>query len=123
MKTVLVVEDHEANRRLVTRFLTREGYNVLVAEDGLQGVALALSDQPDMILMDLDLPELDGWEATRRIKANPETKHIPVVALTSHAFPDDVAKARKAGCDGYETKPIVYSRLMQRVEQILRGGA
>ena len=119
VKKVLVVEDNEINQVLVTRYLRREGYLVVHAGDGLQGVAMAHSEQPDLILMDLSLPELDGWEATRRIKADPKTSRIPIIALTAHAFQNDVSNALEAGCDGYETKPVAYERLMTKINDLM----
>ena len=115
MATILVIEDDETNQELVTRFLKREGYRVLLANDGLAGVKTALANIPDLILMDLGLPALDGWEAARRIKSRPETAHIPIIALTAHTFSEDVFKARDAGCDAFETKPVAYQRLMQKI--------
>jgi two-component system cell cycle response regulator DivK len=112
MTQVLVVEDDEDNQELITRFLLREGYKVLHAYDGRAGVETAVTERPDLILMDLSLPFMDGWEAARRIKQNPGTAHIPIVALTAHALAEDVTKAMQAGCDHYETKPVMYPRLM-----------
>jgi two-component system cell cycle response regulator DivK len=119
MKRILVIEDDETNLELVSRFLKREGYKVISATDGLKGVEMAKSELPNLILMDLDLPELDGWEATRRIKANPLTSHIPIIVLTAHALSAEVIKAREAGCDEYETKPLVYRRLVQKIRALL----
>jgi len=119
MPRILVVEDDEANRELVTRVLRREGYEVIPANDGLIGVARALAEVPDLILMDLSLPELDGWEATRQIRANPVTATIPIIALTAHAFAEEVQEALEAGCNRYETKPLVYRRLMKKVRDLL----
>lgn len=119
MALVLVVEDDETNAELVTKFLRRDGHRVIRVADGQEGVVQALAHQPDLVLMDLSLPVMDGWEATRRIKGNPETAHIPVVALTAHTFSDDVMRAMNAGCSGYETKPIVYGRLMAKVRGIV----
>jgi two-component system, cell cycle response regulator DivK len=115
----LVVEDDEANRELVTRVLRREGYEVIAANDGMIGVARALAEVPDLILMDLSLPELDGWEATRQIRANPVTATIPIIALTAHAFAEEVQQALEAGCNRYETKPLVYRRLLKKVRDLL----
>ena len=119
MTRILVVEDDEANRELVTRFLRREGYEVILADDGVAGVALAVAEVPDLILMDLSLPELDGWEATRQIRANPVTATIPVIALTAHAFAEEVQQAVQAGCNQYETKPLVYRRLIDKIRDVL----
>lgn len=119
MTRILVVEDDEANRELVTRFLRREGYEVIQANDGRIGVALSLAEVPDLILMDLSLPELDGWEATRQIRANPVTATIPIIALTAHAFAEEVQQALQAGCSQYETKPLVYRRLIKKIRELL----
>jgi two-component system cell cycle response regulator DivK len=122
MKRILVVEDNEANQELVARFLRREGYQVIQATDGVAGVALAQSQVHDLILMDLSLPELDGWEATRQIRANPVTAAIPVIALTAHAFAEEVNDALQAGCNQYETKPLVYGRLIKKITALLSPG-
>jgi CheY-like chemotaxis protein len=118
-RKVLVVEDNLVNRALVTRFLMREGYEVIFAENGLRGVELAGAEKPDIILMDIDLPEMDGLEATRRIKADPATSDIPVLALTAGALEGDVAKAAQAGCDAFAAKPVLYANLMQKVNGIV----
>jgi two-component system, cell cycle response regulator DivK len=122
MARVLVVEDDEANQELITRFLRREGYEVIQARDGVAGVALAQSQLPDLILMDLSLPELDGWEATRQIRANPATAAIPIIVLTAHAFAEEVKEALLAGCNQYETKPLVYRRLIKKIRILLNSG-
>jgi two-component system, cell cycle response regulator DivK len=122
MARILVVEDNEANQELITRFLRREGYEVFQAADGVTGVALAMGKLPDLILMDLSLPELDGWEATRQIRANPVTATIPIIALTAHAFAEDVINALQAGCNQYETKPLVYGRLIKKIRALLNPG-
>src|SRR6266511_2446379 len=109
---ILVVEDNEMNRDMLSRRLQRRGYEVVIAVDGQEGVALAQSEVPDLILMDMSLPVLDGWEATRQLKAASETKSIPIVALTAHAMSDDREKALEAGCDDYDTKPIEMPRLL-----------
>jgi len=119
MKRVLIADDNALNRTLVSTYLKREGYRVSLAEDGLKAVEVALADVPDMILMDLEMPGIDGWEAARRIKADPATSAIPIVALTSHTGQADIANAVKAGFDGYETKPIAYNRLIQKVNSFL----
>jgi CheY-like chemotaxis protein len=119
MSRILVVEDDEANRELITRVLRREGFDVISANDGAIGVARALADFPDLILMDLSLPEMDGWEATRQIRANPVTATIPIIALTAHAFAEEVQQALEAGCNQFETKPLVYRRLMKKVRDLL----
>ena len=116
---ILYVEDNEDNVYVVKSRLTRAGFTILIAADGAQGVAMASTEQPDLILMDLSLPVLDGWEATRRIKASPETKHIPVVALTAHAMAGDREKALAAGCNDFDTKPIELPRLLQKIRALL----
>src|SRR5580698_9860896 len=119
MPIILVVEDDEANRELVTRVLQREGFEVIAANDGAAGVARALAEVPHLIVMDLSLPELDGWEATRQIRANPVTATIPIIALTAHAFAEEVQQALEAGCNRYETKPLAYRRLLKKVKDLL----
>ncbi|WP_217354777.1 response regulator [Ruegeria atlantica] len=116
---VLLVEDNEMNRDMLSRRLTRKGYLVVVAKDGLDGVSMAGSEAPDIILMDMSLPEIDGWEATRRIKRAPETASIPVIALTAHAMASDREKALAAGCDDFDTKPVELSRLLEKMERLL----
>jgi len=124
MTKILIVEDNEMNRDLLTRRLVKKGYDVTVALDGLEGVAAAESQRPDLILMDVGLPGIDGHEATRRIKAAPDTGAIPIIALTAHAMSDDRTKALEAGCDDYETKPIDLPRLLGKIEALLaRTGA
>ena len=115
---ILLVEDNELNRDMLSRRLTRAGYEVVIALDGGEGVALARSERPDLILMDMSLPVLDGWEATRRIKADPATAHIPVIALTAHAMAGDREKALDAGCDDYDTKPIELERLLAKIDAL-----
>ena len=115
---ILYVEDNEDNIFMLKNRLTRAGHTVVIATDGAQGVAMALSERPDMILMDLSLPVLDGWEATRRIKAATDTKHIPVIALTANAMAGDREKALAAGCDDYDTKPVELSRLLGKLKQL-----
>ncbi|GAA6159955.1 response regulator [Ruegeria sp. HU-ET01832] len=119
MVKVLLVEDNEMNRDMLSRRLTRKGFAVVVAKDGLEGVAMAGSQSPDIILMDMSLPEIDGWEATRRIKAKSDTASIPVVALTAHAMASDREKALDAGCDDFDTKPVELSRLLEKMENLL----
>nr|WP_302477160.1 response regulator [Ruegeria arenilitoris] len=114
-----MVEDNEMNRDMLSRRLARKGYLVVVAKDGLEGVLMADSETPDIILMDMSLPEIDGWEATRRIKGAPETASIPVVALTAHAMASDREKALEAGCDDFDTKPVEFSRLLEKMEKLL----
>ena len=111
MAKILLVEDNEMNRDMLSRRLARKGYEVLIATDGAAGVQMARSEAPDLILMDMSLPVLDGWEATRQIKAAPETQAIPVIALTAHAMSDDRDKAAAAGCNDYDTKPVDLPRL------------
>jgi two-component system cell cycle response regulator DivK len=116
---ILYVEDNEDNIYVVKNRFTRAGFTVLVAIDGEQGVAMAAAEKPDLILMDLRLPVLDGWEATKRIKAHPETRHIPIIALSAHAMTGDRASALAAGCDDYDTKPVEMPRLMEKVRALL----
>ena len=119
MPRILLVEDEEMNRDSLARLLRRRGYEVLIAVDGEQGIALAGTEAPDLILMDMSLPVLDGWEATRRLKATPETRAIPVVALTAHAMATHRDQALAAGCDDYDTKPIDLARLLPKIEGLL----
>ncbi len=125
MPKILLVEDNEMNRDMLSRRLLRRGYEVVIAVDGESGLALAGSEAPDLILMDMSLPILDGWEATRRLKAASATQHIPVIALTAHAMSSDREKALEAGCNDYDTKPIELPRLLEKIEALLgaaRGG-
>lgn len=119
MTRILLVEDNEMNRDMLSRRLSRRGFDVLIAENGKAGVELAASEMPDLILMDMSLPVMDGWEATRRIKANPVTSRIPVIALTAHAMTSDREMALGAGCDDYDSKPVDLSRLVGKIEQLL----
>ncbi|HEX9305379.1 MAG TPA: response regulator [Thermoanaerobaculia bacterium] len=119
MTKILLVEDNEMNRDMLSRRLIRSGYEVVLAVDGEQGVALAASG-PDLVLMDMSLPVLDGWEATRRLKADPATREIPVIALTAHAMAGDEKKAREAGCDDFDTKPVEFARLVSKIEGLLQ---
>ncbi|HWK90314.1 MAG TPA: response regulator [Longimicrobium sp.] len=119
MTKILLVEDNEMNRDMLSRRLERRGYAVVLAVDGRSGVEMALSHAPDLVLMDMSLPVLDGWEATRQIKAAPATRHLPVIALTAHAMSGDRAKALEAGCDDYDTKPIELPRLLGKIEALL----
>ena len=119
MPRILLVEDNEMNRDMLSRRLIRKKYEVLVAVDGGEGVAMARSEAPDLILMDMSLPVIDGWEGTRQLKANPETKAIPIIALTAHAMSGDREKAMEAGCDDYDTKPIELPRLLTKIEALL----
>jgi CheY-like chemotaxis protein len=120
MPKILLVEDNEMNRDMLSRRLERKGFQVLMAVDGQQGVDLAGSGAPDLILMDMNLPVVDGWEATRRVKANAATKAIPVIALTADAMTGDRDKALAAGCDDYDTKPVDFPRLLGKIETQLR---
>jgi CheY-like chemotaxis protein len=115
MPTLLIVEDNEMNRDMLSRRLQRKGYAVEIAVDGGEGVRLARELAPDLILMDMSLPVLDGWEATRQVKADPATQHIPVIALTAHAMSGDEDKARAAGCDDFDTKPVELERLLGKI--------
>ena len=121
MPKILLVEDNELNRDMLSRRLMRKGYEVMLAGDGAEGVAAATAGRPDLVLMDMSLPVLDGWEATRRLKAAPETRPIPVIALTAHAMSSDREKALEAGCDDYDTKPIELPRLLGKIERLLRA--
>src|SRR5215210_2825630 len=121
MPRILLVEDNEMNRDMLSRRLARKGYEVLLAEDGARGVAAAAAERPDLVLMDMSLPVLDGWEATRRLKADPGTRAIPVIALTAHAMSTDRERAAEAGCDDYDTKPIELPRLLEKIERLLRA--
>ena len=123
MTTILVVEDNEMNREMLSRRLERKGYKVLIAIDGESSIASARANAPDLILMDMSLPVVDGWEATRRMKADPGLKHIPVIALTAHAMANDRDKALEAGCDDYDTKPIDLPRLLAKIEDLLHVAA
>ena len=122
MPKILLVEDNEMNRDMLSRRLARRGYEVVIALDGQQGIDLAGSAQPDLILMDMSLPVVDGWEATRRVKAGATTKHIPVIALTAHAMAGDREQALAAGCDDYDTKPIDLARLLPKIEKFAGPG-
>jgi CheY-like chemotaxis protein len=120
---ILYVDDNDDNVYVLRSRLTRAGFSVVIATDGAQGVAMAAKEQPDLILMDLGLPVLDGWEATRRIKAAPETRHIPVIALTAHAMTGDREKALAAGCDDFETKPVELARLLEKIKALAQRTA
>ena len=119
MPKILVVEDNEMNRDMLSRRLERRGYQVVVAVDGQEGVAMARAQAPDLVLMDMSLPVVDGWEATRQLKAGAETRSIPVIALTAHAMGGDRQKALEAGCDDYDTKPVDFPRLISKIEALL----
>ena len=122
MSKILLVEDNEMNRDMLSRRLERKGFDVVMAVDGQAGVEMASSAGPDLILMDLSLPIIDGWEATRRIKADAATRQIPVIALTAHAMAGDEQKAIEAGCDDYDTKPVDLKRLLGKIENFLGAG-
>ncbi len=119
MAKILLIEDHEMNRDMLSRRLKRKGYEVLEAGDGLEGIDMANTSKPDLILMDMSLPELDGWEATRRLKADPNTQNIPILGLSAHAMSGDRQKGLAAGCDDYDTKPIDFKRLLGKVSHFL----
>jgi CheY-like chemotaxis protein len=116
---ILLVEDNELNRDMLSRRLARRGYEVVLAVHGEEGVALARSEDPDLILMDLSLPVLDGWEATRILKAEPRTRRIPIIGLTAHAMAGDEERARSVGCDAFDTKPVELDRLLGKIEALL----
>lgn len=120
MPTILLVEDNEMNRDMLSRRLQRRGFMVICALDGVEGVELAGSQRPDLILMDISLPGMDGWTATRQIKAASATAAIPVIALTAHAMPGDREQSLAAGCDDYDTKPVDVTRLLSKIETLLR---
>ena len=122
MSKILLVEDNEMNRDMLTRRPERKGFEVVIAEDGQAGIDMASSNSPDIILMDLSLPIIDGWEATRRIKADPVTQSTPVIALTAHAMAGDEQKALEAGCDDYDTKPVNLNRLLGKIDKLLGAG-
>jgi CheY-like chemotaxis protein len=119
MTKILLVEDNEMNRDMLSRRLARKGYEVIMALDGRQAVEMATAANPDLILMDMSLPVIDGWEATRQVKAAPATRGIPVIALTAHAMAGDREKAIQAGCDDYDTKPIDFPRLLEKMTSLL----
>ncbi|AFZ19863.1 response regulator [Allocoleopsis franciscana] len=119
MSKILLVEDNEMNRDMLSRRLQRKGHEVLIALDGIQGIELAQSQQPDLILMDMSLPVMDGWQATQQLKAAPETGGIPIIALTAHAMAGDREKCLEVGCDDYDTKPVEFSRLLAKIQALL----
>ena len=123
MAKILLVEDNEMNRDMLSRRLQRRGYEVVMAVDGGEGVSMASSEKPDLILMDMSLPVMNGWEATRKLKGDDSTKGIPVIALTAHAMATDRDKAIEAGCDDYDTKPIELPRLLGKIEALLGPAA
>ena len=119
MPKILLIEDNEMNRDMLSRRLQRKGYSVVTAHDGEQGHSLACSEMPDLILMDISLPVMNGWEVTRLLKSNESTRHIPIIALTAHAWVTDREKAIEAGCDDYDTKPVEFGRLSEKMENLL----
>lgn len=119
MPKILLVEDNEMNRDMLSRRLERKGHQIIIAVDGEQGVAMAQSESPDLILMDMSLPILDGWAATRQLKATPATESIPIIALTAHAMSGDREKCMAAGCDDYDTKPVEFNRLLEKIQALL----
>ena len=123
MPRLLYVEDNEMNRDMLSRRLQRRGFEVLIACNGEQGVAMAAAEKPDLILMDMSLPVLDGWQATRRLKATPDTRRIPIIGLTAHAMATDRDKCLEAGCDDFDTKPVELGRLLEKIERLLGTGA
>jgi two-component system, cell cycle response regulator DivK len=123
MIRVLLVEDNEINRDMLARRLIRRGFEILIAIDGAEGVKMAQSSQPDLILMDMSLPIIDGWEATRQLKALPSTCHIPIIALTAHAMAGDRDRCLQAGCDEYDTKPIEFARLLAKINVLLAASS
>jgi CheY-like chemotaxis protein len=121
MAKILIVEDNEMNRDMLSRRLIRRGYEVVMAVNGEEGITAAKAEYPDLILMDMSLPVIDGWEATRRLKAEPNTRRIPVIGLTAHAMAGDREKVIDAGCDDYDTKPVELARLLQKIEALLHA--
>ena len=123
MSKILLVEDNEVNRDMLSRRLIKRGHDVSIAVDGAEAVAMAKSESPDLILMDMSLPVMNGWDATRALKSNPETQSIPVIALTAHAMSGDREKAMDAGCDEFETKPVELPRLLEKIGALIDRGA
>ncbi|MBK5258769.1 MAG: response regulator [Thermoanaerobaculia bacterium] len=123
MTTILIVEDNEMNRNMLSRRLERNGFKILLAVDGEKGVAIARANLPDLILMDMSLPVVDGWQATRMLKSDARLKHIPIIALTAHAMANDRDKALEAGCNDYDTKPIELPRLLAKIAALLPAAA
>ncbi len=123
MATILLVEDNEANRDMLSRRLERRGYTVTIATDGRDGIAAARRGLPDLVIMDMNLPEIDGWQATRHLKSEPATRHIPIIALTAHAMSSDRLRALEAGCDDYDTKPVEMTRLLTKIRGLLGEGS
>ncbi len=122
MARIILVEDNEMNRDMLFRRLVRKGHDVLTAVDGQEGVNLARQEQPDLILMDMSLPVIDGWEATRQLRADPQTRAVPIIALTAHALAGDRERSLEAGCNEYETKPLDFARLLAKIEHLLNDG-
>ncbi len=122
MAKILLVEDNEDNRDMLSRRLSRKGFDVVTANDGAEAITASLAEAPDLILMDMSLPVLDGWEATRRVKADPQTAHIPIIALTAHAMAGDREKTIEVGCNDYDTKPVELPRLLQKIAALIGGG-
>jgi len=122
MTKILLVEDNEMNRDMLSRRLVRNGFEIVMAVNGQEGLDLASSENPDLILLDMSLPIIDGWEAARRLKANAATSKIPVIALTAHAMVQDKEKALAAGCDDFDTKPVELPRLLEKISSLLNGG-
>ena len=121
MAKILLVEDNDMNRDMLSRRLERKGHQITIATDGQQAIDLVTAQKPDLVLMDMSLPVIDGWEATRRLKASDATRPIPIIALTAHAMAEDERKAREAGCDDYDTKPVELDRLLQKMDALLRA--
>lgn len=121
MTKILLVEDNEMNRDMLSKRLKRKGYDVTIAIDGEQGILLGISQKPDIILMDMSLPIVDGWDATKKLKSTPETQTIPIIALTAHAMSGDREKAIAAGCDDYDTKPVEFARLLGKIEALIHN--
>ncbi len=119
MVKILLVEDNEMNRDMLSRRLMRKKFEVVIAVDGAEGVDMSISEAPDIILMDMSLPVLDGWQATQKIKADPQTKNIPVIAMTAHAMAGDREKCLDAGCDDYDTKPVEFGRLLDKIKNLI----
>jgi CheY-like chemotaxis protein len=119
MATILLVEDNDLNRDMLSRRLVRRGYAVITARDGEEAHTMACSQGPDLILMDIGLPDMDGWQVTRLLKSHPRAREIPIIALTAHALLTDREKAREAGCDDYDTKPVEFTRLIEKIENLL----
>jgi len=123
MPKILLIEDNEMNRDMLTRRLERRGFQVVSAVDGRAGIAMGEQEAPDLILMDMSLPDLDGWEATRLLKSSPRTRSIPIIALTAHAMSGDRERAMEAGCDDYDTKPVELGRLLEKIGSLIRNAA